>query len=56
LRNLKDEIFERCVKALYAGLSYYRGVDRGTWRGSFAGTFENIRKIYLDSLIGPGGH
>jgi hypothetical protein len=54
LRNLKDEIFERCAKALQAGLSYYRGLDRGTRRGSFAGTFENIRKVYLDSLIGPG--
>jgi len=56
LGNLKDEVFERCAKALYADLSYYRGPDCGTWRGMFAGTFESKRKVYLGSLIGPGGH
>jgi hypothetical protein len=33
LGNLKDEVFERCAKDLQAGFSYYRGPDRGTWRG-----------------------
>jgi hypothetical protein len=28
LGNLKDEVFERCAKALYVALSYYRGPDR----------------------------
>jgi hypothetical protein len=43
-------------KALDMGISLYRGLHWGTWRGFTCWDFWEKRIVYLGSFLGPRGH
>jgi hypothetical protein len=63
LGNTKDEVFERYAKCPVGGPLFLQGPCSGTWRGSFAGTFERKEKYIWVPFLDPeatkfkfGGH
>jgi hypothetical protein len=44
------------ARGSFKGPLFSQGPWWGTWRGSFAGTCEGKRKVYLGSFSGPKGH
>jgi hypothetical protein len=56
LENPKDEVFERYAKCPVGGPLFSQGPCSGTWRGSFAGTFERKEKCTRVPFFGTGGH